>query len=195
MITFLETRDSDAELIRSCREGVMDAWERMFGKYERLVFSIPFHYGLNSDEAADITQIVFTALLQSLDALHEDSNLGAWLCTVARRHTWRVLKRGQHEALDEVDDEFMRKGAALLGQPDRSDIQYWEMVNWLQQGLEKLGARCQELLRALYFDERQPSYTDVATQFGIPVGSIGPTRARCLAQLKKLLEEGENELE
>ena len=173
----------------------MDAWERMFGKYERLVFSIPLHYGLNSDEAADITQIVFTALLQSLDALHEDSNLGAWLCTVARRHTWRVLKRGQHEALDEVDDEFMRKGAALLGQPDRSDIQYWEMVNWLQQGLEKLGARCQELLRALYFDERQPSYTDVATQFGIPVGSIGPTRARCLAQLKKLLEEGENELE
>ena len=189
MITYSENRHTDAELIRACREGDLGAWERMLDQYERLVFSIPLHYGLGKDEAADISQLTFTVLMQSLDTLRDDSNLGAWLCTVARRHTWRVWKRGQHEALDDVDAEFLRKGAALLGQPDRSDIEYWELVDWLQHGLDKLGARCQDLLRALYFDEGQPSYADVAAQFSVPVGSIGPTRARCLAQLKQLLEQ------
>ena len=178
MVMNTDAHELDAELIRSCRRGDMDGWERMLEQYERLVYSVPLHYGLSGDDAADITQLTFTVLLQNLDTLRDDSNLKAWLCTIARRHTWRVLKRGQHETLDELDVEFVRKGATLMDKPDHSDIEYWELVSWLQQGLGQLNARCQELLSALYFDEKQPSYDDVAAQFGLPVGSIGPTRAR-----------------
>ena len=183
-----DVQELDAELIRACRNGEIGGWERMLEQYERLVFSVPLHHGLSHEDAADITQLTFTILLQSLDTLRDDSNLKAWLCTIARRHTWRILKRGQHETLDEVDTKFMRKGAALMDKPDHSDIEYWELVSWLQQGLGLLNARCQELLTALYFDEQPSSYNDVAAQFGLPVGSIGPTRARCLAQLKQFLE-------
>lgn len=188
MATFTDIHELDAGLIHSCRRGETGGWERMLEQYERLVFSVPLHYGLSGEDAADITQLTFTILLQSLDTLRDDSNLAAWLCTIARRHTWRVLKRGQHETLDELDAEFMRKGAALMDKPDHNEIEYWELVSWIQQGLGKLNGRCQELLKALYFDEGQPSYNDLAAQFGLPVGSIGPTRARCLSQLKKLLE-------
>jgi RNA polymerase sigma factor (sigma-70 family) len=149
----------------------------------------PLHYGLSNDEAADVTQLTFTILLQSLDTLRDDSHLASWLCTVARRHSWRVLKRGQHETLNEVDAEFLHTGAKLMSQPDRDEIEYWELVSWLEQGLGLLGMRCRELLQALYFDDQHPAYTELAARLGLSVGSIGPTRARCLAQLKQLLEK------
>src|SRR4051794_11780506 len=81
--------ESDDDLIRACREGDPHAWDRLLQKYERLVFSIPLNYGLTRDDAADITQLTFMSLIQSLDALHEGSRLGAWLALVARRNTWR----------------------------------------------------------------------------------------------------------
>ena len=79
----------------------------MLEKYERIVFSVPRKYGLSTEDAADITQLTFTILVQSMDKLPEDSNLGGWLTTVARRHTWRLLERnrrqgiGRHAVLDE----------------------------------------------------------------------------------------------
>jgi len=188
MITDVSIHDTNATLIRACRNGDIDAWEHLYEQYKRLVFSVPLHYGLSNDEAADITQLTFTVLLQSLPKLRDDSNLASWLCTVARRHTWRVLKRGQHEELAELDAEYKHAGVQLMSQPERDDIEYWEVVTWLEQGLRQMGPRCRELLQALYFSEEQPAYTDIAARFGLSVGSIGPTRARCLAQLKQLLE-------
>src|SRR5215216_3858638 len=69
----------------------------LLNRYERLVYSIPLRYGLSRDDAADIAQITFTILIQSMDSLSEDSRLGPWLVTVARRHTWRLLDRNRRE--------------------------------------------------------------------------------------------------
>ena len=184
-------QDSDIELIRSCREGKLSAWEHMLDRYERLVLSVPSFYGLGSEDAADIAQLTFTILLQNIDTLREDSNLKAWLCTIARRQSWRLLKRGQHESLEAVDEEFSRSGAELMGRPVRDgvsdSIEHWELMNWIQQGLGHLNGRCLELIQALYFSEQQPTYVDLAARLNMPVGAIGPTRARCLARLKQFL--------
>jgi RNA polymerase sigma factor (sigma-70 family) len=184
--------DIDTKLIQACREGKAHAWEQLLSRYERLVLSVPFYYGLGTDEAADVAQLAFTALLQSLNTLQENSNLKAWLCTVARRQTWRILRQKQQFSLEEMDEEFARSGAKLQGKlvlDGRSDsIQHWELTDWLQQGLSKLNGRCAQLLQYLYFDEDQPSYADVAVRLNMPAGAIGPTRARCLARLKQLLE-------
>ena len=59
----------------------------------------------------------------------------------------------------------------------------------MHESLNRLGGRCRQLLLALYFDPAEPSYAEVAARLNMPVGSIGPTRARCLAKLKTLLEE------
>src|SRR3990172_10262395 len=75
----------DRDLILACRSGDKIAWERLLDKYERLVYSIPLNYGLTSEDAADISQITFTILIQSLDRLRDDTRLAPWLATVARR--------------------------------------------------------------------------------------------------------------
>jgi RNA polymerase sigma factor (sigma-70 family) len=187
---------TDTALLRACREGDARSWEALVNKYERLVFSIPLSYGLSREDAADISQLTFTIFMQSMDSLREDSRLGAWLATVARRHTWRLMEKNRREgsrgAGDLAESDFAHDagGAAILfGSGDDGAPERWETIEWLDQGLAKVGERCRELLTILYFDEESPSYIDVAERLDMPIGSIGPTRARCLKRLKEVLEE------
>lgn len=180
-------RESDQDLIHACRKGETRAWERLLDKYEHLVFSIPLNYGLSHDDAADITQLTFTILIESLDTLREDSRLGPWLATVARRHTWRWLERIRRDAASEYEGQIA--SASLLNKAHTESIDRWELIEWLNYGLSLIGQRCRELLLALYFDPQQPSYAEVAARLDMPVGSIGPTRARCLERMKQVLRE------
>jgi RNA polymerase sigma factor (sigma-70 family) len=174
---------SDAALLRACRAGDAQAWQQLLDKYERLVYSIPLNYGLSRDDAADITQIAFTTLIQSLDSLYEESNLGGWLALVARRQTWRLVNRRKRETLDPLDSE----SAAILIPSHAGEIERWELTEWLHRGLSLIGERCQQLLVALYFEPAEPSYAEIARRLGIAEGSVGPTRARCLQRLRELL--------
>jgi RNA polymerase sigma factor (sigma-70 family) len=179
---------TDRDLIRACRSGDARAWERLLDKYERLVFSISFNYGLTTDDAADVTQITFTILLQSLNTLPDEIRLSSWLATVARRHTWRLLARNRREAVN--PDEDLAGNEALGGIVDNRER--WEQAEWLSQGLSLLDEHCRQLLLALYFDAEQPSYAHVADQLKMPIGSIGPTRARCLEQMRRYLHTVES---
>jgi RNA polymerase sigma factor (sigma-70 family) len=183
--------DSDGDLIRRCRQGSRGAWQQLLTRYERLVYSIPLRYGLSRDDAADIAQITFTILIQSLDNLSEDSTLGSWLATVARRHTWRLLERNRREiASERLEGADLVESAVLLGKSDADSIEQWQLAEWLDAGLSKIDAACRELLRALYFQPEGSSYAEVAARLGMPVGSIGPRRARCLKSLRQVLGEG-----
>lgn len=173
----------DQHLLQACRAGDEAAWNRLLDKYERLVYSIPLNYGLSVEDADDITQLVFTALIQRLEDLSDDSNLAGWLTVVARRHTWRVLYRRRRETVEDFDNESI---SSLL--PSRTNpIEQWELTEWLHRGLSLIGERCRTLLIALYFEAEEPSYAELAHRFGIPQGSIGPTRARCLQRLQQML--------
>jgi RNA polymerase sigma factor (sigma-70 family) len=174
---------TDHDLIRACRAGDGRAWEQVLDKYERLVYSISLHYGLTTDDAADVTQITFTILLQNLDSLPSEIRLAPWLATVARRHTWRLLARKRRESVNSEDD--LAGNETLGGVVD--DSERWELTQWLNYGLSMLDERCRQLLLALYFDADEPSYVQVADQLKMQVGSIGPTRARCLEQMKRRL--------
>lgn len=175
---------SDRDLIRACRSGDARAWEHLLDKYDRLVFSISLNYGLTTDDAADVTQITFTILLQNLKTLPDEIRLSSWLATVARRHTWRLLARNRREAVN--PDEDLAGNEALGGTVDNQER--WELAEWLNQGLSMLDERCRQLLLALYFDPEQPSYADVADRLKMPIGSIGPTRARCLEHMRQSLQ-------
>ena len=182
--------DSDRDLIRRCRQGSAGAWHQVLNRYERLVFSIPLRYGLSRDDAADVAQTTFTILIQNMDNLADDSRLGAWLATVARRHTWRFMKRNHRETASErLEDPRLIQSAALLGQHDADSIEHWELSDWLDAGLSQISERCRKLLLALYFQPEQSSYAELVEQMGMPLGSIGPTRARCLKRLKRILNE------
>ena len=163
----------------------------MLNKYERLVYSIPLRYGLPRDDAADIVQNTFTILIESLDTLAEDSRLGAWLATVARRNTWRLLERNRREiASENLDGADLAARAVLLGKSNADSIEHWELTELLDTGLSQIGEPCRELLLALYFQPELSSYAEVAARLEVPIGSIGPTRARCLKRLREVLVEG-----
>ncbi len=178
---------SDRDLIRGCRKGDVGAWQRLLDRYERLVFSVPRRYGLSSEDAADITQLTFTILVHNMDTLAEDSNLGAWLVTVARRHTWRLLNRKRREEASEHGTST--EDAEPLSNSSIGDLEHWELSEWLNHGLSVIGEPCRELLFALYLEPEQPSYGEIAARLGMAVGSVGPTRIRCLKRLREILSE------
>jgi RNA polymerase sigma factor (sigma-70 family) len=177
----------DRDLILDCRNGDLDAWQSLLDRYERLVFSVPRRYGLSREDAADITQLTFTILFQSMDTLSEDSTLGAWLTTVARRHTWRRLDRKRREDAGWYGSSGEK--IPMLADTGTDDVERWELTEWLDYGLSLVGKPCRELLSVLYLDPKQPSYAEVAARLDMAVGSVGPTRIRCLKRLRRVLGE------
>jgi RNA polymerase sigma factor (sigma-70 family) len=170
-------------LLQRCRRGDQRAWREVLDQYQRLVYSIPLNLGLTAEDAADVTQATFTALLQSLDRIEEPERLGSWLATVARRQSIRIIERRVH------DNE--RTTEPVLVVDDSESHRIVEDVQWVHDAVQKLSGRCQDLMILLYFTDPQPSYDDVAAELGIPLGSIGPTRARCLEKLRDLLEHSQ----
>lgn len=179
-------KKSDRELIEACRKGNGQAWQMVLDQYSGLVFSISLNSGLSAEDAADVTQLTFTIFMESLDRLRDDSNLAAWLSTVAKRHSWRVKSQRRRESPD-YDTDLADKWDTLAD--SRNPTKRWETLQWLNYGLNLLNQRCRQLLLALYFDQNEPSYAQIAHTFKMRIGSIGPTRTRCLKKLRQLLEE------
>ncbi len=169
---------SDAALLQGCRDGEAEAWDALVGRYQGLVFGVARHAGVSRDEAADITQTTFVALLDTIDTLRADERLAGWLITVARRAAWQA--RRQHE----------RTQVVVPAQEVTDPIEDWEQVAWMHECLQSLAAPCRELLTALYLDPRTPSYSEVAARTRRAIGTIGPMRARCLERLRAIMTDG-----
>jgi RNA polymerase sigma factor (sigma-70 family) len=170
---------TDAALLSRCAHGDAAAWDTLVARYERLVFSVALRNGLSREDAAEVMQTTFIALLQSIDKLREEDRLSYWLMTVARRQAWRL--RGRQDRQQPWTDELNGGGE----EPMRD----WERVAVLHDGLAQLGTPCNDLLFALYFDPASPSYAQIATRLGRAIGGLGPLRARCLEKLRSILGE------
>jgi RNA polymerase sigma factor (sigma-70 family) len=170
-------------LLQRCRRGDQRAWREVLDQFQRLVYSIPLNLGLTAEDAADVVQATFMILLQSLDRIEEPERLGSWLATVARRQSIRILERRTRDEARTTEN--------VLVVDDAESHRIVEEVQWVHDAVQQLSGRCQELMIKLYFSEPQPSYDEVAEQLGIPLGSIGPTRARCLEKLRGFLERSQ----
>jgi RNA polymerase sigma factor (sigma-70 family) len=180
---------SNEELIQACRRGDPLAWEVLIGRYQRLVYSIPQRAGLDVDRSAEVFQRVFEKLVKYLDQIEQPDRLGAWLTTTARRETLRLSQReGATQLLMEGDDSEEEINQlpceALL--PDEMLLRLEEQ-HTVSRTVGELDERCQCLLTLLFYRSNPPSYTEVATALDMREGSIGPTRARCLQKLRRLL--------
>jgi len=169
---------SDADLIERCLAGDQDAWTELVHRYSRLVYSIAFKSGLDEDNAADVVQNVFTIVLRRLESLQDNERFSAWLITTSHRESWRYKKQMREQPLDEsfdpVDDEPTAPQQVIA----------WEQASLVHRALDRLGDRCQRLLTMLFLEDPRPAYEDIAADLGIAIGSIGPTRGRCLKQLR-----------
>jgi RNA polymerase sigma factor (sigma-70 family) len=181
--------EGDRALVRACLAGDRGAWESLVRKYSRLIYSVPRRCGLGEEDAADVFQTVCLRLLQSLEGFRDQDRLSAWLITTANRESWRVKGQAHRHAAPSPDDEPSAQEALPASDPLPQEVLLrLEDEQLVRQAFEGLGERCRVLLELLYYRDPAPSYLEVGERLGIPQGSIGPTRARCLQQLKKLLE-------
>jgi RNA polymerase sigma factor (sigma-70 family) len=138
---------------------------------------------LDREAAEDVLQTVWLALVRSAESIKDAQAVLQWLIVAARREAWRVVKRSDRVEPTEFDDDDVV--APPLDGPEevalRSDAE-----GRLWQHIARLSERCQALLRVIAFADR-PDYASVAEALGMPVGSIGPTRGRCLAKLREQL--------
>src|SRR4051794_35651564 len=143
-------------------------------------------YRLPAEAAEDVVQTTWLALVRSRSSIQDSAAVGGWLTTTARREAWKVA-RATGRALPVEDEELVRR------LPDEESVEN-EVVrrdgdDRLWAAVDRLSERCRQLLRIVAFEHR-PDYTRIAEDLGMPVGSIGPTRGRCLQKLRTLIENG-----
>lgn len=187
-----EQEPSDADLLAWCREGRADGWSRLVRRYQRLVYTVPRRAGLDDATAADVFQACFERLLQHLHRIDDPSRVRAWLVTTARRETLRCLELQQRtQSADEPDGD---EGGLLERLPSAdplpeallSELQQHDL---LRQAVDRLDPRTRQFIELAFLQDEPLPYTELAARLGIPVGSIGPTRARALAKLRAQLAE------
>ena len=184
--------DNDLQLVSACRRGDQLAWEKLIRRYQRLIYAIPLRAGLDEDHAAEIFQDVFTTLFQKLDDIQDPEKLQAWLVTTARRKTWRTISKERSRPRSNVDADLPADEAATI--PDEAplpdeQLSILEEQHRIRTAMSLLDERCRNLLYMLFYRTEPPSYAELAASLGIPEGSIGPTRARCLAKLLRILKK------
>lgn len=178
-------------MVAACLDGDQEAWEALLARYQRLIYSIPLKSRLSLDDAADIFQSVCLKLYEKLDTLRDHERISSWLITTTTRASWRVSarqKRDQHSISADADDSSWALGeiaaTAPLADEERELLERQQII---REAVEILPDRCRDLITMLFYQKDELSYAEIARRMNMPVPSVGPTRARCLDKLKKLL--------
>ncbi len=178
-----ETFSATATLLARAAQGDQRAWNELVDEHSRLLWSVARSFRLDAADANDVVQTTWLRLLEHLDRIEDPSRLVGWLVTTARREAMRVLRRSGRErpvfedtVLDRPDD----------GPPVDSALLQDERNRALWEAFARLNEKCRQLLRVAVTHPQ--AYDEISEALGMPIGSIGPTRRRCLTQLRALLE-------
>ena len=181
----------DREIIAACLQGDASAWEALVLRYQRLIYSIPLRARLSPDDAADIFQAVCLKLYEKLETLRDHDRLSAWIITTTSRECWRLSARQRRETStdDFANGDENEAGKQLASDRPLADEERiaWEQQHAVRQAVAALSDRCRALVTLLFYKKDEVSYAEISRRLEMPVASIGPTRARCLEKLKKLL--------
>lgn len=175
-------------MIAACLAGDAAAWDALITRYQGFIFALALRYGLSAADADDLFQDVSIKLYRHLGELREVRRLSGWLAAVIRQEVWGRWRRREVVLLgdlSEVEQSWADWGA---GPDPEQEVLALERENLVRISLDSLGEECRRLLALLYGPEAT-GYAEAAERLGMPLGSVGPRRARCLARLRKKLEE------
>lgn len=178
----------DARLVDRCLSGDSRAWEALVRRHERLVYSIERSYRLSDEDMGDVFQDVFAALVKSLPRLREARTLVRWLSVTSDRMARATALRRRREQALADDDPAGLDRLADHGPGVAAELEQLEAQALVRLAMGALAERCRNLLSALYFEDPTPAYGELSQRLGVPVGSLGPTRARCMDKLRDGLE-------
>lgn len=173
---------STTELLAAAAEGDSAAWSELVDRYERLVWSVVRGYRLGEAASNDVCQTVWLRLVEHCDRIRDPERLPGWLSTTARNEALRLVRAKKRTIpsefeFDLVDETLPELDAELIAD---------ERVQRLVEAFGELDADCQQLLRLLTTDPPL-DYDTIAEIIDRPKGSIGPTRARCIEKLRRIM--------
>ena len=171
------------DLVTRARNGDTQAWDALVQRHAPLIWSICRRYRLGGADAEDVAQAVWLRLVDQLDKLRDPAAIAGWLATTTRRECCRQLRaaRRPQTAWPQLDAETIpdeRAGTA------EHELLAAERHAALREAFAHLTPRDQQLITILTADPPVP-YAEISARLGIPVGSIGPSRGRCLAKLRR----------
>ena len=182
--------DVIAQLMAAAIDGDERAWNKLVERFSALLWSICRTYGLGAADAADAFQLTWLRLLEHMETIQEPARLAGWLATTCRRECMAILRRSRRVMLSS-DDALFDRVSGHAPEADRATLlSDRDAELWVAFG--RLSERCQRLLRVLVVEPEDgaPSYDMAAAVLDMPKGSLGPTRGRCLEQLRKYLDDG-----
>jgi RNA polymerase sigma factor (sigma-70 family) len=171
--------------VREAAAGDLQAWNRLVDQYARLIWSITTRFKLSESDAADVVQTTWMRLIEHIHRIEQPARVGSWLATTARNECLRHVTAHKKIVLVHEDGEF---DGADNCEPDLDEaLLADERAQDVRQAMAHLPPQWQRLMELLTADP-PVSYVEISDQLGVPIGSIGPTRGRCLARLRVLLE-------
>jgi RNA polymerase sigma factor (sigma-70 family) len=174
-----------AALVRRAAEGDKWAWERLVDQFGRLIWSITRDFRLPESDASDVFQATWLRLLEHIDRLEYPARVGSWIATTARHECLRCVA-GRKRILLVQDHSALSD--ALVHAPEADEgLLAAERAVAVRDAMSLLPSRWQRMLELLMADP-PASYAEISDQLGLPVGSIGPTRGRCMERLRVLLD-------
>jgi RNA polymerase sigma factor (sigma-70 family) len=180
----LDTPGEIAELLHTAVDGDSSAWTEIVVRYGRLVSATVQSYGLQDADTLDAIQMTWLRLLTKYRRIQDPEKLTAWLVTTARRECLAILRRSKRTAFH---DERWDVPTDPSDYPEQRFLA-GEEVKIIRSLVAELPVRGQILLWALFSNSPLP-YSEIASTMGIPIGSLGPTRARTLQKLRRMLDE------
>ena len=175
-----------ATLVEKARQSDAGAWEELVTRFGGMIAATGRRYRLTPSDVSELQQTTWLRLVENLHRIEQPERVGGWLATTARRESLQLLRRAgkYHSGADQMLANMPDKH---LPEPDARPIAE-ERETVLRAGWGRLKPRCQELLSLLISDD-PVGYKDLSKLLQMPVGSIGPTWARCLEHLRRLVEE------
>ncbi len=179
-------------LVAQCLAHDEGAWDEFLRRYARLIYSTVHRVGLPPDECEEAFQASVVAIYEQLAGLRSSSALVSWIIGV----TWRqavncIRKRRREVRTQEVGDGLLRESLeppVRETPPDEARL-LLERAQQAQEAMASLSERCRRLLGYLFFEDPTPDYTEIARREQAPIGSLGPTRARCIERLRRYFRE------
>jgi RNA polymerase sigma factor, sigma-70 family len=175
-----------ADAFREWLDGDRGAMDRLVSAMNPVLWHVVRAYRLDEASAKDVIQDTWVAFVRSYGSIDDPQAISSWLTVTARRTAWRTAKQASVQVATETDELEQ----TMETEPPAEDAAVARLdQSALWRGVQALSERCQRLLRIVAFDGR-PDYRRIAEDLGMPIGSIGPTRARCLDKLRAALALG-----
>jgi RNA polymerase sigma factor (sigma-70 family) len=169
-------------LVARAADGDQDAWNELIERYAPMVWSICTRYQLSRQDIEDVGQTVWLRLVEQLGNLREPAALPGWLATTTQRECVRVVRAlAKHDQRGSIPDEIASLAESAMVE---QEVITAERNAALRSAFATLPRRCRQLLSML-ISEPPHSYLEISTVLEIPVGSIGPQRARCLQRMRR----------